>query len=238
MSSMRWKTRIPEENERAEEPYLSPHAINYRGAMQEYGVACLSPRININDEAMREQVLLSRSVRDQQKAIIESRIGMTMSEDSLTTQKVLGLPSPQSAPAGATPTSFANKRKTNLKIFPPESTFDKSYDGNEEHFYVQTAPHDPEVTRLPPISDLDPRIPSQPHTAVGMSLGSIGHANLERHSSRSPSVRTAPTPGLAPHQRHFGFISPSMANDEMEMRKRKRRFISICAEAWDLSHAT
>ncbi|KAF3926067.1 hypothetical protein ABW20_dc0109395 [Dactylellina cionopaga] len=45
--------------------------------MREVGMACLSPGLNVTDDAMREQLERSMGVRDQQRQIIETRLQRT-----------------------------------------------------------------------------------------------------------------------------------------------------------------
>lgn len=123
-----------------------PHTAREPGmAMQDVGLACLSPGFQTQDPTMREQLQRSISVRDHQRSIIESRLQKTGKGDGPDGVK----PSESNLFGSSKSPMTSKKRPAGLSIVPPSA----SQFANER--VVQSAPlnqtftgrHNPTATR-------------------------------------------------------------------------------------------
>jgi hypothetical protein len=201
-------------------PSATPLTAREGIALQEAGMAVLSPGFQTQDPTMREHIHRSLSVREQQRSIIESRLLKTAKGDGPEGQK----PSEMSNPFGKPTGSMSKKRPPpGLSIVPPSAeqfanerviqsaplgqTFTGRHQphpmsrqvANQSSNLAQTSHihHVPAVqtnNRLPPISDVFGAETLGPNSRPGFY-----HSNS---ASDTQSNRPFPSPGFAPHTVH------------------------------------
>lgn len=191
-------------------------------AMQDVGLACLSPGFQTQDPTLREQLQRSISVRDQQRSIIEARLLKTAKGDGPdgikpSESNVFGTGPPTSSkkrppPAGLSivPPSaeqFANERV--IQSAPLNHTFSTRHQTNPMTRHIANQPsnlshtshihHVPAIqtsNRLPPISDVFP------DTLAPSNRHAHHPGNSASNSSHSTNRPPFPSPGFAPHTAH------------------------------------
>jgi hypothetical protein len=165
-------------------------------AMQDVGLACLSPGFQTHDPTMREQLQRSLSVRDQQRSIIESRLLKSAKGDAPD-----GLTGPDSANKGPITGGSKKRPPPGLSIVPPaaerfanerivqSAPLNQTFTGRHnpplqrpdgqsygQSSHMQHVPAVQTNNRLPPISDV------------------FGANELNPGSSRPPFLHTNSTP--------------------------------------------
>lgn len=146
-------------------------------AMQDVGLACLSPGFQTHDPTMREQLQRSISVRDQQRSIIEQRLLKTAKGDGPESSKA-----PDTAnPFGKSATPGSKKRPPpGLSIIPPPA----------EHFanerVVQSAPLHQTFTGRHQPHPATRHVVNQPSNLSGSSH--IHHAPAMQTNNRLPPI--------------------------------------------------
>lgn len=145
-------------------------------AMQDVGLACLSPGFQTHDPTMREQLQRSISVRDQQRSIIESRLQKSGKGDGSDGGK-----QSDSALFGSskTPTT-GKKRPAGLSIVPPSA----SQFANER--VVQSAPLNQTFTGR---HNPNPAVRNLANNASNLSSSSqIHHGPATQTNNRLPPI--------------------------------------------------
>ncbi|EFW16908.1 hypothetical protein D8B26_000700 [Coccidioides posadasii str. Silveira] len=144
-------------------------------AMQDVGLACLSPGFQTQDPAMREQLQRSMNVRDQQRSIIEARLQQSAKGDGQESAK-----QPEPSPFGSQRSS-KKRPPPGLSIVPPSASqfanervihsapLNQTFTGRRQpqpltrHFTNQDFSGSPQIhhtpanqtsNRLPPIADV------------------------------------------------------------------------------------
>jgi hypothetical protein len=188
--------------------------------MHDVGLACLSPGFQTHDPSMREQLVRSISVRDQQRHIIESRLQKTAKPGDSAGER-----SADPNPFGGLKTPMTSKKRPppGLSIVPPSheqfanerviqsAPIHQSFPGRH-HVHPMTRhtangpsalshsthmhPNPPNANRLPPIADV--------FAGDGLGItrdGTAGRAynyNSNSNSSHSTHRPAFPSPGLPP----------------------------------------
>ncbi|KAF9884344.1 hypothetical protein FE257_001857 [Aspergillus nanangensis] len=106
-------TSLPSSERLSVRPPGGPMTAREGVTMQSVGIACLSPGFQTHDPIMREQLQRSLSVRDQQRSIIESRLGRSAKDDGPD-----GITPSESAFGGP---KSAKRRPPGLSIVPPSA---------------------------------------------------------------------------------------------------------------------
>lgn len=148
-------------------------------AMQDVGLACLSPGFQTHDPTMREQLQRSISVRDQQRSIIESRLQKSAKGDGPD-----GIKPSDSNLFGSMKSSSKKRPPPGLSIVPPSA----SQFANER--VVQSAPLNQTFTgrhQPPPITR---HLISHPSdlTSSPSSSSHIHHAPANQTNNRLPPI--------------------------------------------------
>lgn len=191
-------------------------------AMQEVGLACLSPGFQTQDPTMREQLQRSISVRDQQRSIIESRLqktakgdgpdGVKPSESNLfgssktpTTSKKRPPPGLSIVPPSAS--QFANERV--VQSAPLNQTFTgrnnphptRHASNSHSNLHIHHTPATQTNNRLPPISDVfgSEALGSRDRERERENNRGYYQSNSGSTSSQSNHLPPLPSPGLQGH---------------------------------------
>ena len=191
-------------------------------AMQDVGLACLSPGFQTQDPTMQQQLQRSISVRDQQRHIIESRLQKTAKPSDND-----GRHTSDNSFGGAMKTPSTSKKRppNGLSIVPP------SHEQFANERVIQSAPlnqsftgrHQPPMTRHlvnqpsnlsntshihhVPATQTSNRLPPISDVFAGESLGMQRrdghyHSNSNSNSSHSNHRPAFPSPGLPPPSSH------------------------------------
>lgn len=186
-------------------------------AIQDVGLACLSPGFQTQDPALREQLQRSISVRDQQRSIIESRLQKSAKGDGSESLR------PSESNLFGSQKSATKKRPAGLSIVPPSASqfanerviqsapLNQTFTGRRQplppsrHFVnppdftsspqVNHAPANQTNNRLPPLSDVFGADALAPRDGSGNGNGN-GRPNFGP-SSQSNNLAPLPSPGLA-----------------------------------------
>ena len=194
-------------------------------AMQDVGLACLSPGFQTQDPTLREQLQRSISVRDQQRSIIEARLSKTAKGDGPDGT----VPSESNTGGNGTPSSYKKRPPpAGLSIVPPSAEqfaseriiqsapLNQSFTGrhqpnpvtrqvanqpsNLSHTsHIHHVPAMQTNNRLPPISDVldsDSLVPNSGRPGQHQPASS---SNNSSHSNHRPPF---PSPGIVPQTAH------------------------------------
>ncbi|KFY75714.1 hypothetical protein V499_04319 [Pseudogymnoascus sp. VKM F-103] len=211
-------------------------------AIQDVGLACLSPGFVTQDPTMREQLQRSISVREQQRHIIESRLQQTARPGDAPLDSAKEMPGPSAFGAMKTPGTSRRKAPPGLSIVAPSheqfanerviqsAPLNQTFTGRHQPHpltrhvqnqpsnlsntsHIHHVPANQTANRLPPISDV----------FAAENLGQHRDAvNGPKTSIYPPSSKAA----SSHHSRHTGFPSPTQAPQQPPHSARPREYRS------------
>ncbi|OBT97380.2 hypothetical protein VE01_04279 [Pseudogymnoascus verrucosus] len=211
-------------------------------AIQDVGLACLSPGFVTQDPTMREQLQRSISVREQQRHIIESRLQQTARPGDAPLDSAKEMPGPSAFGAMKTPGTSRRKAPPGLSIVAPSheqfanerviqsAPLNQTFTGRHQPHpltrhvqnqpsnlsntsHIHHVPANQTANRLPPISDV----------FAAENLGQHRDAvNGPKTSIYPPSSNAA----ASHHNRHTGFPSPTQAPQQPPHSARPREYRS------------
>ncbi|KFY85364.1 hypothetical protein V498_07728 [Pseudogymnoascus sp. VKM F-4517 (FW-2822)] len=218
-------------------------------AIQDVGLACLSPGFVTQDPTMREQLQRSISVREQQRHIIESRLQQTARPGDAPIDSAKEMPGPSAFGSMKTPGTSRRKAPPGLSIVAPSheqfanerviqsAPLNQTFTGRHQPHpltrHVQNQPsnlsntshihHVPATqtaNRLPPISDV--------FAAENLGQHRDAAMNGPKTSIYPPSSAAGASSSHHPTTRHGGFPSPThpAAQQQLPLSARPREYRS------------
>ncbi|TAQ90451.1 hypothetical protein B7494_g1253 [Chlorociboria aeruginascens] len=193
--------------------------------IQDVGLACLSPGFQTQDPTMREQLIRSNSVREQQRHIIESRLQQTAKPGDAPMESAkerelggLGSKTPgtsrRKAPPGLSIVAPSHEQFANERVI-QSAPLNQSFTGRHQHpltrhlqsqssnfsntSHIHHVPATQTSNRLPPITDVFAAEGLGAHReGSGRTPFFQGGSNSNSNSSHSNSRQPFPSPGHAP----------------------------------------
>ena len=225
-------------------------------AIQDVGLACLSPGFVTQDPTMREQLQRSISVREQQRHIIESRLQQTARPGDAPIDSAKEMPGPSAFGSMKTPGTSRRKAPPGLSIVAPSheqfanerviqsAPLNQTFTGRHQPHpltrhvqnqpsnlsntsHIHHVPANQTANRLPPISDVFAAEGLGQHRDSGAKTGGIYPSSSSNSNSHSASNN-------APSSRH-GFPSPGHAPQQQPQSARPREYRSAEEAQADLA---
>ncbi|ELR10389.1 hypothetical protein VC83_00478 [Pseudogymnoascus destructans] len=216
-------------------------------AIQDVGLACLSPGFVTHDPTMREQLQRSISVREQQRHIIESRLQQTGRPGDAPLDSAKEMPGPSAFGSMKTPGTSRRKAPPGLSIVAPSheqfanerviqsAPLNQTFTGRHQPHpltrHVQNQPsnlsntshihHVPATqtaNRLPPISDV-------------FAAENLGQHRDAANNGPKTSIYPPSSNAASHHNRHTGFPSPTHAAQQQPPHSARPREYRSAEEA-------